>query len=260
MRSIFLSCSSENFVVKKATASAMNAPAATGASVVNRAKGSSAIMLHHLQGIHNLTFFASARHGVLRCGRVQVRRRVLFLGQRREICLLAFFFISSTSPNSRACIGHASTQMGILPRQRAQRSVALHAMALFAIDTRSVVRASHVAVTAADALVGINRDQARFGIFVHGGCRAHFRARRIVAMVASHRRVVRKRVRRPAAIGILLPRAVAHFIHAAIPELFAQIMVVGASQLAGFAAGAALTMEKERFLSHPCYPPYAFST
>ena len=60
MRSIFFSCSSENFVVKKATASAMNAPAPTGASVVNRAKGSSAIMLHHLQGIHNLTVLAAS--------------------------------------------------------------------------------------------------------------------------------------------------------------------------------------------------------
>ena len=139
-------------------------------------------------------------------------------------------------------------------------AVALHAMTLLAINARGIVRTRHVAIAAADAFVDVNRHQTGLGIFVHRSGRAHLGARRVIAVAAGNRGVVCERVCSPAAIRILFPSAIADLVYAAIPKLFAQIMIVSASKLTGFASRAALTVKKERLLSHSLFLPYAFST
>ena len=129
-------------------------------------------------------------------------------------------------------------------------SVAFHAVAFRAVDARRVVRAGHVAVPAADAFVLVNGNKSGFGIFVHRSRRADLGAGRMVAMVARQRCVIGERVGRPAAVAVLFPFAVAYLVYAAVPELFAQIVVVRACQLTGLAAGATLSMEEKCLLCH----------
>lgn len=183
--------------------------------------------------------------------------RLRGIGQRSdlsELAVLAAQFFNRTELNGALRTGlHADgLQTGF---ETVKTAVALAHLLGDRIENRCMVRASHGASAAADALFGVNYNQTIFLALEVSLGGAHLHASRIGTMVARNRNVVGANVLMPSPrSAVLLPGAGFGFKNFAEIAADFQIVCILAGDRAGLAAGALGEINEKSKLCHVCAP------